>query len=103
MLTNLPRINLTPRKKSGTVARSHSRVFHSKRGTIAMAQKQLRVGLIGTQFMGKAHSNAWSQVNHFFDTPTKAVLAAVCGRNEERAKSVAATWGWQSVETDWHN
>jgi predicted dehydrogenase len=67
-----------------------------------MAQKQLRVGLIGTQFMGKAHSNAWSQVNHFFNTPVKAVLGAVCGRNEERAKAVAATWGWQSVETDWH-
>ncbi|HLX63598.1 MAG TPA: Gfo/Idh/MocA family oxidoreductase [Planctomycetota bacterium] len=67
-----------------------------------MSQNELRVGLIGTQFMGKAHSNAWSQVNHFFNTPVKAKLAAVCGRNEERAKSVAATWGWQSVETDWH-
>ncbi len=66
-----------------------------------MAQKELRVGLIGTQFMGKAHSNAWSQVGHFFNTPVKAVKAAACGRNAERAKDFAATWGWQSVETDW--
>lgn len=66
-----------------------------------MAQKELRVGLIGTQFMGKAHSNAWSQVNHFFDTPVKAKLAAICGRNAERAKAVADNWGWESVETDW--
>jgi predicted dehydrogenase len=66
-----------------------------------MPQKELRVGLIGTQFMGKAHSNAWAQVNHFFDTPTKAVMQAVCGRNAERAQAVADKWGWKSVETDW--
>ncbi len=66
-----------------------------------MAKKELRVGLIGTQFMGKAHSNAWSQVNHFFNLPVKAVMAAACGRNAERAKDFAANWGWQSVETDW--
>jgi predicted dehydrogenase len=66
-----------------------------------MAQKELRVGLIGTQFMGKAHSNAWAQVNHFFDKPTKAVMQAVCGRNAERAQAVADKWGWKSVETDW--
>ena len=63
---------------------------------------ELRVGLIGTQFMGKAHSNAWSQVNHFFNTPVKAVKQAICGRNEERAKAMAGTWEWKSIETDWH-
>lgn len=66
-----------------------------------MASKELRVGLIGTQFMGKAHSNAWSQVGHFFNSPLKVVPQAICGRNAERARSVAETWGWRSVETDW--
>jgi len=66
-----------------------------------MAQKELRVGLIGTQFMGKAHSNAWSQANRFFSSPVKVVQQALCGRNEERAKAMAETWGWKSVETDW--
>src|SRR5258705_10433143 len=73
-----------------------------------MAQKdkernkgELRVGLIGTQFMGKAHSNAWSQVNHFFESPVKAVKQAICGRNEERTRKTAETWGWKSIETDW--
>jgi len=66
-----------------------------------MAQKELRVGLIGTQFMGKAHSNAWSQANRFFSSGVKVVQQALCGRNEERAKAMAETWGWKSVETDW--
>ena len=63
--------------------------------------KELRVALIGTQFMGKAHSNAWSQVNHFFNSPVKVVKQAVCGRNPERAQAMADTWGWKSIETDW--
>ena len=67
-----------------------------------MAQgNELRVGLIGTQFMGKAHSNAWSQAGHFFKLPLKIVKQAICGRNEERAKNMADTWGWKSIELDW--
>ena len=62
---------------------------------------ELRVALIGTQFMGKAHSNAWSQVNRFFDSPIKVVKQAICGRNEERARAMADKWQWKSVETDW--
>src|SRR6185436_1202668 len=66
-----------------------------------MAQKELRVGLIGTQFMGKAHSNGWSQVSHFFPSSVKVVKQAICGRNEERAKAMANTWDWKNVVTDW--
>ena len=29
--------------------------------------KPLNVGMIGYGFMGKAHRNAYCQVNHFFD------------------------------------
>ena len=31
-----------------------------------MSKKQLRIGLIGYGFMGRAHSNAFAQVGHFF-------------------------------------
>jgi predicted dehydrogenase len=64
-------------------------------------RKTLRIGLIGTQFMGKAHSNAWSQVNHFFPSSTHVVKQAICGRNEERARDMAETWEWKNVVTDW--
>jgi predicted dehydrogenase len=63
--------------------------------------KPLNVGLIGYGFMGKAHSNAYANVNHFFDLPFRPVLKAVCARNADRAKAFQAQWGYESVETDW--
>ncbi len=63
--------------------------------------KELRIGMIGYGFMGKAHSNAYAQANHFFKCETKPVLKALCARNAEKAKSFAETWGYESIETDW--
>ena len=63
--------------------------------------KPLNVGMIGYGFMGKAHSNAYAKVNHFFDLKYKPVLKAICARNEEKAKEFAAQWGYESIETDW--
>ncbi len=66
-----------------------------------MALKPLRVGMIGYGFMGRTHSNAYHQVNHFFDLQHQPVLKAVCARNAEKAKAFADKWGYESVETDW--
>jgi len=66
-----------------------------------MAKKQLRVGLIGYSFMGRAHSNAFHQVNHFFPSTYEVIPQAVCGRDEAKVKEFAAKWGYKSVETDW--
>ncbi len=66
-----------------------------------MAKKPLRIGIIGYGFMGRAHSNAYSQVGHFFDSDHQIVLQAACARNEDAVKSFAARWGYRSVETDW--
>jgi myo-inositol 2-dehydrogenase/D-chiro-inositol 1-dehydrogenase len=63
--------------------------------------KPLNIAMIGYGFMGRTHSNAFSQVNHFFDVPYRPVLKTICARNAERAKSFAAKWGYQSIETDW--
>ncbi len=63
--------------------------------------KPLNVGMIGYGFMGKAHSNAYANVNHFFDLPYRPVLKAVCARSADKAKVFADTWGYESVETDW--
>ncbi len=62
---------------------------------------EVRIGMVGYKFMGKAHSNAWGQVNRFFNTGATAVMRAVCGRNEGAVRAFAENWGWQSVETDW--
>src|SRR4030095_17127914 len=65
-------------------------------------RKPLRIGLIGYGFMGRAHSNAFSKVNHFFPLEHQTVLQAVCARDENKLKDFAAKWGYKSVETDWH-
>ncbi len=64
--------------------------------------KPLNVGLIGCGFMGRTHSNAYRKVYNFFRTPYQPVLKAICDVNAEKAKTFADTWGYESVETDWH-
>src|SRR5262249_60036991 len=64
--------------------------------------KPLNIAMIGYGFMGRTHSNAFSQVNHFFDVPYRPVLKTICARNEARGRAFAARWGYQSVENDWH-
>jgi predicted dehydrogenase len=63
--------------------------------------KPLNIGMIGYGFMARAHSNAYSKVNHFFGLQYRPVLKAICARDEAKAKAFAATWGYESVETDW--
>ena len=63
--------------------------------------KTLRVGMIGYNFMGKAHSNAWRQVNRFFELPAQVELDTVCGRNSKAVEKAARTFGWARSATDW--
>jgi predicted dehydrogenase len=65
--------------------------------------KQLRVAVIGCGFMGRTHSNAYGQVNHFFSRQYKPVLKVAVARPEEKDKldKFAAAWGYESTETDW--
>jgi predicted dehydrogenase len=63
--------------------------------------KTVNVAIIGTKFMGKAHSNAWCQAPKFFDLPVKPVLKVACGQDEEATQAFANNWGWQEVQTDW--
>ncbi len=64
-------------------------------------KKPLRIGLIGYGFMGRAHSNAFAKVNHFFDLEHQVVLKAVCARDDAKVKAFADRWGYESTETDW--
>ncbi len=63
--------------------------------------KKLNIAMIGYQFMGKAHSNAWRQVGRFFETPFEPVMKVIVGRNEEKVKGAADTFGWQEHATSW--
>lgn len=64
--------------------------------------KTLRIGLIGTGFMARAHTNAYKRVGDFFpDLKWKPRLKAVCARTPEKVRAFAEQWGYESVETDW--
>ena len=63
--------------------------------------RRINIALIGSKFMGRAHSNAWSTVGHFFDVDPLPVMHLVCGRNEGELAEFATRWGWAGTTTDW--
>jgi predicted dehydrogenase len=61
----------------------------------------LNIGIIGCGFMGRTHSNAYSQVAKFFPHAQRVVMRAACARDAKEVSDFARTWGWQETETDW--
>jgi predicted dehydrogenase len=66
-----------------------------------MAERTLRVALLGQGFMGRAHSNAYHQAPHFFDTRIRLERKVLCGRNRQQLEAMADRWGWEEIATDW--
>ncbi len=62
---------------------------------------EIGVGLVGYKFMGRAHSNGYRQVAHFFDVDPKPRMVAICGREEAGVKAAAEKLGWEGYETDY--
>jgi predicted dehydrogenase len=63
--------------------------------------KPLTIGIIGYGFMGRTHSNGYSQAPHFFNLGYKPVLKVACGRDQAKLKAFADQWGYESTESDW--
>lgn len=61
-----------------------------------MAKKKLNVAMVGAQFMGKTHSNAWRKVGMFFDLPYEPVMKVLCGKTPADMAN-AEKWGWQET------
>ncbi|MGA1540310.1 MAG: Gfo/Idh/MocA family oxidoreductase [Chthoniobacterales bacterium] len=66
----------------------------------AAVKGQLRIVLIGTQFMGRAHSNAWRQAQPFFEPERVPELSVVCGRDLAKTEAFARQWGWREAVAD---
>jgi predicted dehydrogenase len=64
-------------------------------------KKEINIGLVGAQFMGRAHSNAWHDVAQFYDLPFRPVMKAACDINPDSEKDFAQRLGWLSFETSW--
>lgn len=63
--------------------------------------KTINIGIVGTQFMGRAHSNAWMDVDKFYDLPARPVMKAACDNVAENLEPFCQRFGWQTRETDW--
>lgn len=64
--------------------------------------EKINVGLVGTRFMGRAHSNAYKDVATFFELPAQPVMRAACGLEpDDYLKTFASKFGWLETETDW--
>jgi len=63
--------------------------------------KEIKIGLIGYKFMGKAHSHAYKDVGIFFDLPVVPSMKVICGRAEKPLKAAKEKFGWDEYETDW--
>jgi predicted dehydrogenase len=64
--------------------------------------KTLRVALVGYNFMGRAHSNAWRQVKFYFpELKLEPVMVALCGRNKAKVDDVRERFGWAESAYDY--
>ncbi|MFL6584115.1 MAG: Gfo/Idh/MocA family protein [Chthoniobacterales bacterium] len=64
-------------------------------------RRTLVVGLIGHNFMGRAHSNAWRQAPRFFELAADLRMKTICGRDRKKARAAAVSLGWESSALDW--
>ncbi|MCT9934666.1 Gfo/Idh/MocA family oxidoreductase [Planotetraspora sp. A-T 1434] len=64
---------------------------------------QIGVGLVGHEFMGRAHSHAWRSVGAVFGPALLPAMAVLAGRTPDRAAAAAARLGWASATADWRD
>ncbi|HEX2927638.1 MAG TPA: Gfo/Idh/MocA family oxidoreductase [Ruminiclostridium sp.] len=62
---------------------------------------EVKIGLVGYKFMGKAHSNAFQRLNMFFSPSCRVSMKAICGREEQLVRQAAEKFGWEGFETSW--
>ncbi|MCF6102779.1 Gfo/Idh/MocA family protein [Mesorhizobium muleiense] len=68
---------------------------------MAGEKPQLRIGLIGTGFMGRTHVFGFAAAQRVFDLPYELVLHTVADRTEELAAQAAQTLGFARASGDW--
>ena len=65
-------------------------------------KKTIRVGLVGHQFMGVAHSNGYRNAGIWYKLPCEVQMTALCAKDTpENLAAFAKKFGWESVEPDW--
>jgi predicted dehydrogenase len=66
-----------------------------------MGKPKLRIGLIGSGFMGKAHAFGYATAARVFDLAYEAELCTLADVNEQSAAHAAAALGFSRSTSDW--
>ena len=66
-----------------------------------MTKRRLRIGLIGSGFMGKAHAFGYAAAARVFDLPFELELKSLADITEEAAARAAAALGFAHSTADW--
>jgi predicted dehydrogenase len=66
-----------------------------------MSKRKLRIGLIGSGFMGKAHAFGYSTAARVFDLPYEPELRTLVDVSDELAAKAAAALGFARSTSDW--
>ena len=59
---------------------------------------EINIGIVGTQFMGRAHSNAYLDVAHYFNLTEQPIMMAACDSVSENLPPFMKKFGWQTSE-----
>ena len=62
--------------------------------------RQIRIGLIGHKFMGKAHSHALRDLSMFFPMDVDPIMQTLCGLGDD-LEDTARRYGWLSTTHSW--
>jgi len=68
---------------------------------MASGKPELRIGLVGTGFMGKTHAFGFAAAPRVFDLPYEIVLHSVADRSDELAAAAARRLGFARSSNDW--
>lgn len=64
-------------------------------------KKKLRVGLVGSGFMGKTHVFGFAAAQRVFDLPYEIELACIADINMHQAEAARSAFGFGSATDDW--
>jgi predicted dehydrogenase len=68
-----------------------------------MTKPKLRIGLIGSGFMGKAHAFGYTTAARVFDLPYELELNTLADINDEAAAKAAVALGFSHATSDWRS
>jgi predicted dehydrogenase len=72
-----------------------------REGSVSERKRELRIAMIGYQFMGAAHSQGWRVAPRFFRLGAEPVLQTIVGRDAQKLEAARDMLGWRTATTDW--